>query len=192
MIDSVAGAMTFAIPTPSRTATPMMNQTLVVGVNVTNINSDVATINSPAPTTTFVPARSTSRAETGARIIIAAAWGMRIAPASSGSKPCTDCRYWVSRKMVPNNAMNVRVMAPDAALKRGFLKNRTLSIGYLHVVSHQRNALNNTAERANAPSTDADPQPAVGPSMTAQSRLPRPTIDSSAPSGSRGGDAGSL
>ena len=62
MIDSVAGAMTFAIPTPSRTATPMMNQTLVVGVNVRNINSDVATINSPAPTTIFVPARSTSRA----------------------------------------------------------------------------------------------------------------------------------
>jgi hypothetical protein len=38
--------------------------------------------------------------------------------------------YCVSRKMMPNSAMKVRVMAPLAAENRGFSNTRTSSMGW--------------------------------------------------------------
>src|SRR4051794_41588056 len=88
--------------------------------------------------------------------------------------------------------MNVKVTAMLAALKRGFLKNRTFSMGWVQTDSHHRNSAITTSPTAKPASTSVELHPLVGPSMTAHSTVPVPAIDSTAPNGSSRGDSGSF
>ena len=82
-------------------------------------------------------------------------------------------------------AKNVSVMALLAAVKRGFWKKRMSSIG-VGVVQLPQD------ERRRGDDADDEPgehervgsSPSSGPSMMPNSSEPRPTIDSTAPSGS--------
>ena len=58
------------------------------------------------PVISLVPNRSTRRAEFGASNKMAADCGIRMAPARSGEKPCTDWMYCVIRNTVPNRAIS--------------------------------------------------------------------------------------
>jgi hypothetical protein len=86
--------------------------------------------------------------------------------------------------MVPNSARNASVIAPLAAENRGFSKNRTSSIGFVHLISHTKNPTRIAPPTAKPASTDVDPQPLLGPSMIAQSTIASPAIERSDPSGS--------
>src|SRR5215211_6963092 len=68
-----------------------------------------------------------------------------------------------------------------AAVKRGFLKNVTSSIGCSTRDSHQANEPSATAATANAVSVCDEAQPAPGASMIAQTSVMSPTIESNAP-----------
>ena len=81
-------------------------------------------------------------------------------------------------------AKNVSVMALLAAVKRGFWKNRMSSIGDGVCSSQAMKHAMATVPRTNPPSTSGSVQPFDGPSMMPNSSDPRPTIDSTAPSGS--------
>ena len=82
-------------------------------------------------------------------------------------------------------AKNVSVMALLAAVKRGFWKKRMSSIGVGVCSSQTMNDAIATMPTANEPSTSGSVQPFAGPSMMPKSSAPRPTIESTAPSGSR-------
>ena len=86
--------------------------------------------------------------------------------------------------MVPNSARNASVIAPLAAENRGFSKNRTSSIGLEHLSSHTKNPTRIAPPTTNPPRTVVDVHPLLGPSMMAQSRMARPAIERSDPSGS--------
>src|SRR5690348_5525554 len=159
MIDSVAGAMMFAIPRPSTIVMITTCATLLDVPSVVIINNDVATIAIPVATTALLPNACTHRVDSGANTINTAACGMRIAPALTVEKPSTDCRYWVSKKIVPNSARNVSVIAPLAAEKRGFSKKRMSSIGLSQCNSHKRNATSTTTPTTNPVTTDVGVQP---------------------------------
>ena len=73
--------------------------------------------------------------------------------------------YWVSRNVAPNNAKNVIVMPVLAALNRGFLKNRTSSIGWSVVRCHQMNAPRSTIAMPNEARIIGSVQPSDGASM---------------------------
>src|SRR6478752_8329752 len=96
------------------------------------------------------------------------------------------------RNIDPNMAKNVNVIARFAAVKRGFLKKLMSSIGWSVYRSHRMKQATPTMPMTKAVSTVALPQPSVGPSMMANSRAPRPTIDNPAPSGSSLGAVGSF
>ena len=81
MIESVHGAMTFAMPTAISIITTMMCNVLLFGSNVEKRTNDIATIVRPAATTSLLPKRRTHTGESGARIIIVTACGMSTAPA---------------------------------------------------------------------------------------------------------------
>ncbi len=81
-------------------------------------------------------------------------------------------------------AKNVSVMALLAAVKRGFWKNRMSSIGVGVCSSQRMNDAMATTPTTKPPSTSGSVQPFAGPSMMPNSSEPRPTIDSTAPSGS--------
>ena len=86
--------------------------------------------------------------------------------------------------MVPNSARNASVIAPLAAEKRGFSKKRTSSIGLEHLSSHTKNPARIAPPTTKPPRTVDDVQPLLGPSMIAHSRIARPAIERSEPSGS--------
>ena len=73
--------------------------------------------------------------------------------------------YWVSRNVAPNSAKNVIVMPVLAAVKRGFLKKRTSSIGWSVVRCHQMNVPSSTIASPNATRIGGSVQPSVGASM---------------------------
>ena len=85
---------------------------------------------------------------------------------------------------MPNSARNASVIAPLAAENRGFSKKRTSSIGLEHLSSHTKNPTRIAPPTAKPPRTVVEPQPLLGPSMMAHSRIARPAIDRSDPSGS--------
>ena len=116
--------------------------------------------------------------------------GSRRTPVCSAVYPSTDCMNWVSRNSEPIMAKNVSIRAPLAALNRGLRKKLMSSIGVDVWRSHTTNAASSTAAAAKAPSTCGSVQP-WAPSMIAHTRATRPTIDSTAPSRSTGGAAGS-
>jgi len=93
--------------------------------NVAMSASDTASTKRPVATTALLPNLYTQRVDIGAKIMSTIDCGRNTAPASTVEYPSTCCVYCVSRKMVPNNARNARVIAPLAAEKRGFSKNRT-------------------------------------------------------------------
>ncbi len=82
-------------------------------------------------------------------------------------------------------AKKVSVMALLAAVNRGLRKKRMSSIGVGVCSSQTMNDAIATAPTANEPSTSGSVQPFAGPSMMPKSSEPRPTIESTAPSGSR-------
>src|ERR1700738_1487287 len=95
-------------------------------------------------------------------------------------------KYWLSRNAEPNSAKKTSVIVAEAAEKRGFLKKRTSSMGAGDRHSHTANDAKNTTPTARQTSTTGDDQPLSGAWMTAYKKPTRPTIESSAPIGSRG------
>ena len=95
------------------------------------------------------------------------------------------------RKMNPNKAKKARAMAPLAALKRGFRKNETSSIGCGHRRSQRMNPVRNTTDTANPVRVRPLVQPQSGPWMMAITSAARPTVDNSTPQPSMGGCVGS-
>ena len=75
----------------------------------------------PGPPT---PSRSgaTNRGTCGATNMMMNANGNCSSPDSSGEYPSTNCRYWASRKNVPNMAKNISVIPADATLNRRSLE----------------------------------------------------------------------
>src|SRR5439155_2583619 len=177
-------AITLAMPSPSSTVTPMTWTTLLFGSNVVNRPIEAVTSSSPAVTTTLFPIRCTQMFDNGANVMIVAACGSRTAPAFTVEYPRTDCRYWVRRNSVPNSDRNVSVIAPLAALKRGFSKNFMSSIGCVECSSDTKNAASSTAPITNPVTIPLDAQPFDGASITDHSSEPSARIDSSAPIGS--------
>ena len=77
----------------------------------------------------------------------------------------TNWKYCVSRNIEPNIAKKIIVMPELAAVNRGFLKNRTSSIGWSECASHHANVPSTTAASANAARIFGDVQPSCGASM---------------------------
>ena len=84
------------------------------------------------------------------------------------------------------------MIAPLAALNRGFSKKRMSSIGCVECSSHAKNAARITKPTANAARMVVEVQPLLGASMTAHRIVPSAPIDSTAPSGSRAAWDGSF
>jgi hypothetical protein len=103
--------------------------------------------------------------------------GSRRRPASRAVKPSTDWRYWVTRNIWPNMAKNMSVIATLAAEKRGFLKNRRSSMGWLDRCSHTKKMVITTAPITSAAITTGSLQPLMGASMIAHRTAIRPTIE---------------
>ena len=95
-------------------------------------------------------------------------------------------------KTEPNMAKKVRVMPALAALNRGLRKNPKSSIGWSQCNSHQAKPTSRMAAITKTPTVIGSVQPWRGASMMAKSRAPSPVIESTAPSGSNRGAAGSL
>ncbi len=87
--------------------------------------------------------------------------------APSGEYSSTPCRYWASRKNVPNMAKKTNVMPPEETANRGFLNSRSSSIGCRLRHSHTPNASSTIAAPPNHSSEEIDIQPWCGPSMMA-------------------------
>src|SRR5205814_9222574 len=104
----------------------------------------------------------------------------------------TNWRYCVMRKSVPNNAKNVMVIAPLAALNLGFLKKLRSSIGLDVLRSHRRNAARTTPPMVKPRRIGPWVQPCDGASMIAHSSAVIPAIDRTAPIGSSFDAAGSF
>ena len=96
------------------------------------------------------------------------------------------------RNSVPKRDRNTSVIAPLAALKRGFSKKAMSSIGCSEWSSQAKNAPSSTAPIANPARIGAELQPFDGASITAHRSEPSDTTDSSAPTGSRRPCDGSL
>ena len=109
------------------------------GCSVRKARKPAVTINSPPATTRLLPKRCTQTLLSGAATMIVTACGSRTAPALIVEYPSTDCRYCVIRNSVPNSEKNAIVIAPLAALNRGFWKKCMLSIGLDVCSSHSRN-----------------------------------------------------
>ena len=146
----------------------------------------------PAIPTRSAPKRPTSFGVFGATDIITTEKGSMRTAASSGVYPMTPCRYWASRKNVPNMAKKTSVIPPDETAKRGFWNNRRSSIGWLLRHSHTQNSTSTMAAPPNHSSDSTLAQPWLGASMMAYTSALRPTTDSSAPTGSSGVSVESL
>ena len=192
MIESVAGAMTLPMPRPSAHVTRMTWRVDESGWSVRNDRKPTPTINSPVATTRLLPKRCTQMLLSGAATMIVTACGSRTAPALTVEYSSTDCRYCVIRNSVPNNEKNAIVIAPLAALNRGFWKKWMLSIGLDVCSSHNRNVTSSPAPIAKPASTSGAVQPCDGASITAHRNVVSPAMDSSAPRGSSRGEDGSL
>src|SRR5438552_12652149 len=81
MIESVHGAMTFAMPIPRSMVMRITCSTLLFGWKVVNSTSDVVTSTNPAATTILLPSLCTHTLDSGAQIMINAACGNNTAPA---------------------------------------------------------------------------------------------------------------
>src|SRR5581483_1128084 len=81
MIESVAGAMMFAIPTPSSTVMTITHNVELFVPSVTISSCDDPATNIPDATTTLFPKRWTHRGDNGASTIIVIDCGIRMAPA---------------------------------------------------------------------------------------------------------------
>ena len=92
---------------------------------------------------------------------------------------------------MPNSDRNTSVIAPLAALKRGFSKKCMSSIGWLERSSHTKNTASTAKPTTNAATISGAPHPWLGASMTAHRIVPSATIDSSAPTGSSAACVGS-
>ena len=106
------------------------------------------------------PKRATSFGVFGATAIITTEIGSSRTAAPSGEYSSTPCRYWASRKNVPNMAKNTSVMPPEDTAKRGFWNSRRSSIGWRLRHSHRPNASSTIAAPPNHSSEDID-DPAV-------------------------------
>ena len=84
------------------------------------------------------------------------------------------------------------MIAVLAAENRGFLKNDMSSIGWSVCSSQPTKPTRAARPMANAPSTEAEVQPASGPSMMPNSRNARVAMLNSAPGRSRRGAFGSF
>ena len=76
------------------------------------------------------------------------------------------------------------MIAPLAALKRGFWKKCMSSIGWLERSSQVKKHASRIAPITKPPMMTEEPHPRPGASITDQSNEPSATIDSSAPTGS--------
>ena len=79
-------------------------------------------------------------------------------------------KYWVSRNVDAYSENWVSVIVADAALKRGFLKTRTSSMGWSVWRSHHQNGGRTTAAIAKPPITTGSLQPDSGAWMIPPSR----------------------
>ena len=154
--------------------------------------NEVATISSPVVTTRLLPNRRTHTLLNGAASMIVPACGNSTAPAFTVEYPSTSCRYCVIRNSVPKSAKKVMVMAPLAALNRGFSKKCRSSIGCGVRISHARKAASKTRPTAKASRMTLSVHPCDGASITPQSNAVIAAIDSSAPMGSSRDCAGSF
>src|SRR5688572_7243130 len=94
--------------------------------------------------------------------------------------------YCVARKKNPNITKNARVMTPLPMLNRRLRKKVSGSIGCGARSSQAMNDVSAVIAMANAPSTGVDVQPSSPPWMMPNTRVLKPTSDSSAPTGSSG------
>ncbi len=111
--------------------------------------------------------RSTTLGLSGEITIIGTANVRSRTPVLSGEYPSTNCRYWVSRKIDPNIARNVIVIAALAALNRGLRQKRMSSIGWSTRRSHAKNAARSSPPAKKKARMRGAVQPPVGPSITA-------------------------
>ena len=94
---------------------------------------------------------------------------------------------------MPNSERNTSVIAPLAALKRGFLKKRMSSIGWLECSSQTKNPpRTHEADDEAGEDLGRRSNPCVGASMIAHRIEPSATIDRTAPTGSSAAWDGSL
>src|SRR5581483_2843169 len=191
MIESVAGAMTLPMPSPRIIDTTITHSVLASGCSMRNRPQPKPTIARPVPTTALLPNRLTHTLLSGAATMIVAAWGSSTAPALMVEYPSTDCRYCVRMNSTPNSAKNATVIAPLAALNRGFWKKCMFSIGLGLLSSQIMKATSTIAPMKKPVRISGAVQPCDGASMIAHRNAVNPTIDSSAPSGSSLGAAGS-
>ena len=85
---------------------------------------------------------------------------------------------------MPNKDRNTSVMAPLAALNRGFSKKCMSSIGCFERSSQMKNNPIRTAPTTKPVMISLDVQPWLGASITAHRSEPSPAIDNVAPTGS--------
>ena len=88
-------------------------------------------------------------------------------PAPKGECPCTNWKYCVSRKNMPNITKKESVIARLPMLKAGARKSRGSSMGKRERSSHQAKRARRTAAAAKRPKVTGSVQPTFGPSITA-------------------------
>ncbi len=96
------------------------------------------------------------------------------------------------RNHIPNMAKNVSAIVVVPTLNAGLEKKRKSSMGVGHARSHAMNATTAAAATTNPAIVSGSVHPSSGPSMIPNNNAPSPTIDSSAPSRSKGAPLGSL
>src|SRR5579883_1536081 len=94
--------------------------------------------------------------------------------------------------MTPKRQKYRAVTARLAAVNRGLVNRRRSSIGDRRRNSTRTNRASTASDTANAPSTTGLVQPRLGPSMMEYTNADNPTIESSAPGGSRRDSSASL
>lgn len=113
-------------------------------------------------------------------------------PVDRALNSSTNWKYWVKRKVAPNRAKKTSVMPALAAVKRGFLKNDTSSIGWSVWLSQRAKSPRSPAPTTNPATIVGSVQPHPGASMMAKRSAVRPAIDRKAPRMSSFGAAGSF
>ena len=156
------------------------NNGSMVGVHRVSDRSSSATTTRPPAMVLLVPKCSTAlklmRAPTG----IPTANASISAPASSALLPSTNCRYWVSPKIIPNMAKKVSAMPPAPAVKRRLRKRERSSIGACVCVSRQAKARASTTAAPKHARISGSVQPSAGPSMIPYTSAPTAPIERTA------------
>ena len=88
--------------------------------------------------------------------------------ASSGERPTTNWRYWITTKNRPNVAKNCTSTVRVPALKPRGWNSRGSSIGWSTRSSQSTNATSATTPATSAVKVRPSPQPRSGPSMIAE------------------------